>query len=104
MLTEWTPEQKLKAHLQNTTLEVFRMMPETECTKYKIAVDVLKKQFRRVDIQELKGLEFCRKLQGDETVEQLGVDLRQMARQAFTTCQKPSSIDYLKEGSSGPSK
>ena len=56
------------------------MMPETERTKYEIAVDALKKQFRRVDIQELQGLEFCHKLQGDETVEQLGMDLRQMAR------------------------
>ena len=87
LLTGWTPEQKLcqlKAHLEKTALEVFRMMPESERTKYDAAVGALKKRFRRVDIQELRGLEFCRKLQGDESVEQLGMDLQRMARRAFS--------------------
>ena len=87
LLMGWTPEQKLcqlKAHLEKTALQVFRMMPETERTKYDAAVTALKKRFRRVEIQELRGLEFCRKLQGDESVEQLGMDLQRMARRAFS--------------------
>lgn len=48
LLTGWTPEQKLcqlKAHLEKTALEVFRMMPESEHTNYDTAVGALKKQF-----------------------------------------------------------
>ena len=48
LLTGWTPEQKLcqlKTHLEKTALEVFRMMPESERTKYETAVGALKKRF-----------------------------------------------------------
>ena len=60
-------------------------MPEAERTKYDAAVAALRKWFQRVDIQELRGLEFGRKLQGEESVEQLGMDLLKMARRAFPT-------------------
>ena len=98
-LAGWTTEQKLwqlKAHLSKMALQVFQLMPESERTKYETAVAALKKRFQRVDIQELRGLEFCRKLQGDESVEQLGMDLLRMARRAFPTVREDEFNRLLK--------
>lgn len=67
------------------------MMPESERTKYESAVAALKKRFRRAEIEELRGLEFCRKLQGEESVEQLGLDLQRMAR-SVCPCQTDATV------------
>ena len=47
-------------------------------SSYSRAVAALKKRFRSVEIEELKGLEFHRRVQGDETIEQLGMDLQKL--------------------------
>ena len=82
-LAEWSDEVKLyqlKVHLDKTALHVFRMFPTSS---YKKASDALRKRFRPVDIEELQGLEFHRKVQEDESVEQLGLELQRLGRKAF---------------------
>ena len=64
--------------------------------QYDAAVAALRKRFQRVDIQELRGLEFCRKLQGEESVQQLGMDLLKMVRRAFPTVREDEFNRLLK--------
>ena len=57
----WSPDQclyQLKAYSSQTALQAFRMLPEKDCQKYDLAVVALKKIFRPVDIEELRGIEF----------------------------------------------
>ena len=99
-LTGWTEEQKLyqlKSHLAKTALQVFRVLPNSEQSKYDDAVRSLKKRFRSVDIEELRGLEFHQKTQGEETIEQLGIDLQKLSRKAFPTL-KGKELDILLKG------
>ena len=69
-LTGWTEEQKLYQLKSHLALQVFWMLPNSEQSKYDDAVRSLKKRFRSVDIEELRGLEFHQKTQGEETIEQ----------------------------------
>ena len=99
VLSGWTQEQKLfqlTIYLDKTTLQVFRMMPEAERTKHESAVASMKKKFWRVDIKELRGLQFCHKLQGDESLKQLGMELQQTARRAFHSVQQDEFNRLLK--------
>ena len=85
-LAEWSDEVKLyqlKVHLDKTALHVFRMFPTDDKSSYKKASDALRKRFRPVDIEELRGLEFHRKVQEDESVEQLGLELQRLGRKAY---------------------
>ena len=85
-LAEWSDEVKLyqlKVHLDKTALHVFRMFPTDDKSSYKKASDALRKRFRLVDIEELRGLEFHRKVQEDESVEQLGLELQRLGRKAY---------------------
>ena len=85
-LAEWSDEVKLyqlKAHLDKTASHVFRMFSVDEKSSYEKAADTLRKRFRPVDIEELRGLEFHRKVQENETVEQLGLELQRLGRKAF---------------------
>ena len=50
---------------------------------YSAAVEYLKKRFKPVDIEELKGMEFHQKVQSTETVEELGICLQKLCRKAF---------------------
>lgn len=50
---------------------------------YSEAVEHLKKRFKPVDIEELKGIEFHQKMQGTESIEQLGISLQKLGRKAF---------------------
>jgi len=59
------------------------MLPEADREDFDRAVEALSKRFKPVDIEELRGLEFHHKSQGDETVEQLGISLQQLGRKAF---------------------
>ena len=82
----WTPEQQLyqlKLHLEGTARDVFRMLPETERDTMAHAVAALKQRFRPVDIEELRGLEFHRHMQGTETIKQLGITIQRLGRKAF---------------------
>ena len=59
------------------------MLPESECKAYVSVVETLKKRFRPIDIEELRGLEFNQKMQTSESVEQLGINLMNLDRKAF---------------------
>ena len=85
-LAEWSDEVKLyqlKVHLDKTASHVFRIFSTEEKSSYKKAADALRKRFRPVDIEELRGLEFHRKVQENESVEQLGLELQRLGRKAF---------------------
>lgn len=82
----WEEEQQLyhlKLHLEKTAREVFRMLPEQDRNDFNRAVTALRKRFRPADIEELRGLEFHHRMQGDETIEQLGISIQQLGRKAF---------------------
>ena len=59
------------------------MMPDGTKKVYSAAVEYLKKRFKPVDIEELKGMEFHQKVQSTETVEELGICLQKLCRKAF---------------------
>ena len=99
-LAGWTLEQKLhqlKLLLDKTAREVFRSLPEDERSNYDKATQSLKKWFRTGDIEELCGLEFHHRTQGNETVEQLGIDLQRLGRKAFPSSQG-KEFDRLLKG------
>ena len=60
--------------------QVFQMLPKEDKSSYTKVVDALKKRFRSVEIEELKGLEFHRRVQGEESIEQ---HLQKLGRKAF---------------------
>ena len=73
----WGSEQKLyqlKLHLEGTAREVLRMLPEADRTSYDRVVTTLRKRFKPLDIEELRGLEFHDLMQTKETVQQLGIE------------------------------
>ena len=85
-LAKWTEETKLcqlKLHLTKLADQVFQMFPKEDQSSYSRAVTALKKRFRFVEIEELKGLEFHRRVQGEESIEQLGMDLQKLGHKAF---------------------
>ncbi len=85
-VTGWDEQQKLfqlKAHLDTTTDHAVRMLPEEEKAKYESVVAALRKRFRSLDIEELRGLEFHQVIQDKQSVETLGVELQRLGRKAF---------------------
>ena len=82
-LAKWTEETKLcqlKLHLTKLAQQVFQMLAKEEKSSYSLAVVA---RFRSVEIEELKRLEFHRRVQGEETIEQLGMELQKLGRKAF---------------------
>ena len=60
-LAGWTSEQQLcqlKAHLEKTALQVFRMLTPEERNDYSKAIGALRKRFKPVAIEEFRGMEF----------------------------------------------
>ena len=85
-LAGWTSEQQLcqlKAHLEKTALHVFRMLSIEERNDYAKAIGALKKRFKPVAIEELRGMEFHQLIQDAQSIEQLGIELQRLARKAF---------------------
>ena len=85
-LAKWTDEAKLcqlKLHLVDTADQVFRALNSEQKSSYPAAVTALKKRFRPIAIEELRGWDFHRRVQGDESVEQLGMDLQKLGHKAF---------------------
>jgi len=97
----WTSEESLyqfKVHLDKTALDVFRMLPDHDCGSFEDVVSSLKKRFRPADIEELRGLEFHHRTQGDgESIEQLGISIQQLGRKAFP-CITGKDFDRLLKG------
>ena len=82
----WSPEDQLyqlKLHLDKTARDVFRMLPSTECSDVESAIKALSNRFKPRDIEELRGLEFHHKTQGNESIDQLGISIQQLGRKAF---------------------
>ena len=73
----------LKLLLDKTALDVFRMLPDSEKSGVEVVVAALRKRFKPGGIEELRGLEFHHRTQGDETIEQLGLSIQQLGRKAF---------------------
>ena len=99
-LAGWTDEVKLcqlKLHLEGMALHAFRMLPKEDRSTFKLAAEALRKRFRPVDIEELRGLEFHRNTQVDgESVEQLGLELQRLGRRAFPSTEGPEFDRLLK--------
>ena len=82
----WSAEDQffqLKLHLDKTALEVFRMLPNDDLKTVETVITALKKRFKPTGIEELRGLEFHYRTQGNESVEQLGISIQQLGRKAF---------------------
>ena len=73
------------------------MLPAAEKSKYGSIVSALKKRFRSLDIEELRGLEFHQLMQDNQTVEEVGVRLQKLARKAFSGI-GPKEFDRLLKG------
>ena len=88
-----TKEQQLyqlKTHLDKTAGEVFCMLPETDPKDLKRAVAALRKCFKPADIEELRGLQFHHKIQGNgETIEQLGRKASITGKDSGITAERP---------------
>ena len=85
-LAGWSSEQRLyqlKLLLVKNAGQVFRLLAKEDRSDYDKATQALRKRFKRVDIEELRGLEFHHKSQGEESVEQLGIDLQCLGKKAF---------------------
>ena len=86
----WSIEQQLhqlKLLLEKTALRVLRALPDTDQNRYQKVVDALRVRFKAVDIEELRGMEFHHRVQKDETIEDLGLELQALGRKAFPSIQ-----------------
>lgn len=99
-LAKWTDETKLcqlRLHLSKVAGQALQMLPKEDKSSYARAVASLKKRFRSVEIEELKGLEFHRRVQGEESIEQLGMDIQKLGRKAFPST-AGKELDQLLKG------
>ena len=65
-------------HLDQTAGDVFRMIPETERDTFEKPVAALGKPFKSKDIEELHGIEFYHNMQGNDSIEQLGITVQHL--------------------------
>ena len=82
----WSQAQQLhqlKLLLEKTALRVFQMLPIEDQGNYEKVTSALRARFKAVDIEELRGLEFHHRVQGEETIEELGLELQALGRKAF---------------------
>ena len=99
-LAKWTDETKLcqlRLHLSKVAGQALQMLPKEDKSSYSRAIASLKKRFRSVEIEELKGLEFHRRVQGEESIEQLGMDIQKLGRKAFPSTEG-KELDRLLKG------
>ena len=76
--------------------QALQMLPKEEKSNYTRAVASLKKRFRSVEIEELKSLEFHCQVQGEESIEQLGMDIHKLGRKAFPSTEGKELARLLK--------
>lgn len=96
----WNEDQKLfqlKAHLEKTAEHTIWMLPEREKSGYTDAVAALRKRYRSLDIEELRGLKFHQLMQDKQSVEALGIELQKRGRKAFPTSD-PKEFDRILKG------
>ena len=85
-LAKWTEETKLcqlKLHLSKVADQAFQMLFKDVKSSYERVVDTLKERFGSVEMKEWKSMEFHRRVQSDETILELGMDLQKLTRRAF---------------------
>ena len=85
-LAKWTEDTKLcqlKLQLSKVVDQAFQMLPKDVKSSYERVIDALKKWFCSVEIGELKSMDFHQCVQGDEAIQELGMDLQKLARKAF---------------------
>ena len=85
-LAGWGPARhlhQLKLLLEKTALKAYHTFVPADHDDYDRAVEALRKRFKLVDIEELRGHEFHHKMQGKETIEELGMELQMLGRKAF---------------------
>ena len=88
---------QLRLHFTKLAEQVFQMLSKQDKSSYTKAVDAMKKRFRSVKIEELKGLEFHRRVQGGGSIELLGMNLQKLGRKAFPAIQG-KEFDHLLKG------
>jgi hypothetical protein len=76
---------------------VFQLFTPEQRSSYTEAVAALRGRFKPVDIEELRGLEFRQLMQGEESVEKLGIQLMSLARKAFPSLGS-KELDRLLKG------
>ncbi len=59
----------------------------TDQSQYQKVVEALLVHFQAVDIEELRGMEFHHKVQKDESIEDLGLELQAFWHKAFPSIQ-----------------
>ena len=99
-LAKWTPETKLcqlRLHLSKLAEQAYLMLSKDVRSNYDQVIVALKKRFRSVEIAELKGMEFHRRVQGDETIEKLGMDLQKLGQKAFPSMEG-KELDRMLKG------
>ena len=74
----------MKLHLDKTTAEVFWMLPERDRTDFDKVVAAFDECFKPFDIEELRGLEFHHKSQGNKSMKQLGI-FQQLGCKVFSS-------------------
>ena len=73
----------MSVHLVKTADQVFRALATEQKATYSSAVTALKAWFRPIAIEELRGWDFHRRVEGDESIERLGMDLQKLGHKAF---------------------
>lgn len=99
-LVSWSEDHKkyhLKMSLDKTAFQAYRLLPDSVKVSYSDTVGALKKRFKPVDIEELRGIEFHQMTQDKQSIEQLGLDLQRMAKRAFPSL-TGKDLDRLLKG------
>ena len=84
----WSEEHRkyhLKMLLDKAAFQTYRLLPDSVKASYSETVEALRKRFKPVDIEELRGIEFHQMVQGSQSVEELGLELQRVAKRAFPT-------------------
>ncbi len=82
----WGPDDQLyylKTHLEKSALEAYGNLPDSSKTDVSSAIASLRQRFKPGGMEELRGLEFHRRIQGDETTEQLGLSIQHLGKRAY---------------------
>ena len=70
----------LRMFLDGSAFQTYKLLPEDVKASYSATID---SRFRPVDIEELRGMEFHQVFQKNQSIEELGIELQQLAKRAF---------------------
>ena len=93
----WSRKYNLKMLIDKAAFQTYRLLPDTVKASYRETVDALRKRFKPVDIEELRGIEFHKLTQGTLSVEKLGLELQRLAKRAFPSL-SGKDVDRLLKG------